>query len=88
MSHETKLRRHLENRLSRLDKMENKQHDNDGTLEMTKRIRVSILIKENETFNKKKESKLYYTSKRTRIKILISNIYKTRETIIYKRLFR
>ena len=86
MSHETKLRRHLENRLSKSDKIKNKQHNNDETLEIIKEIRIDILIKENETLNKKKRNKSCHNSKRTRIKTLVSNIYKTRETTIYKEL--
>ena len=55
---------------------------------MTKEIRINILIKENEILNKKKRSKSCYYFKETRTKTLISNIYKTRETTIYKKLFR
>ena len=55
---------------------------------MIKEIRTSILIKRNETLNKKKRSKLRYNSEITRIKILISNTYKTRETTIHKELSR
>ena len=55
---------------------------------MTKRVRAGISIKEDGILNKKRESKLYHNSKRIRTKILVSNIYKTRETIIYKRLSR
>ena len=55
---------------------------------MIKEVWTDILIKEDETFNKKKKSRLYHNSKRIRIKILVFNIYKTRETTIYKRLLK
>ena len=55
---------------------------------MIKEVRISILIKRNKTLVKKKESKSCHNSKEIRIKTLISNIYKTRETIIYKELSR
>ena len=55
---------------------------------MTRRIRISILIKENEILNKKKRSELRYNSKEIRIEIMVSDIYETRETIIYKELPR
>ena len=55
---------------------------------MTKEIRTSILIKRNEILDKKKRSKLRHNIKRIEIKIIISNIHETRETIIYKRLSR
>ena len=68
--------------------MGNKQHDNDGTFRITKEVQTSILIKRNETFSKKKRSELRHNPKITRTKILISNTYKTRKTIIYKGLSR
>ena len=55
---------------------------------MIEKIRTDISIKEDETFNKKKRSKLRYNSKRTRTKILVFNIHKTRKTTIYKKLSR
>ena len=55
---------------------------------MTEKIRVSILIKKNETFDKKRESELRHNLKKTRIKTIISNTSKIRETTIYKRLSR
>ena len=55
---------------------------------MIKEIRTNILIKKNKTFDKKKENKLRHNSKRIRTKIITSNTYKTRETIIYKKLSR
>ena len=55
---------------------------------MTKEIRTSISVRENRTFIKKKRSELRYNSKRIKIKTLILNIYKTRETTIYKELSR
>ena len=80
------MKRYLKSKLDRLDKIKNKQHDNDETFKMTKEVRISILIKRNETFIKKKKSGLCHNFKEIRIKIIISNIYKTREIIIYKRL--
>ena len=68
--------------------MRNEQRKNNRTFKLTRRIRISILIKENETFNKKKRNELRYNSKEIRIKIIISNIYETRETIVYKELPR
>ena len=44
---------------------------------MTKRIRISISIKENETFDKKEKSRLRHNSKRTRIEIFTLDIYET-----------
>ena len=79
------MRRYSRDRLDESDKIRNKQHDNDGVLEITK-VWTSISIKKNKTLVKKKKSGLRYSSKRTRIKTLTSNIYKTREIIIYKRL--
>ena len=55
---------------------------------MTKKIRTSLLIERNETFIKKKRDRPRHKSKETRIKIIILNIYETRETVIYKRLPR
>ena len=55
---------------------------------MTKEIRIDILIKRDETLNKKKRNKLCHNFKRIRTKILVLNINKTRKTIIYKRLSR
>ena len=68
--------------------MRNKQYNDDGTLKVIKEVRIDISIKENETFIKKKKSKLRYSFKEIKIKTLILNIYKTRETIIYKELSR
>ena len=53
---------------------------------MTKEIRTDILIKENKTLDKKKKNELRHNLKRIETKIIIFNIYETRETIIYKRL--
>ena len=55
---------------------------------MTEEVRGDILIREDETLNKKKRSELYYNFERIRTKTLVSDIYKTRETTIYKRLSR
>ena len=55
---------------------------------MTEKIRTSISNKKNKTFIKKKKSESCYNSKRTKTEILTLNIYKTRETTIYKELFR
>ena len=88
LSHETKLECCPRNRLSKSDKMRNKQYSNNKTLRITKEIRTSISVKENKTFIKKRESKLRYSSKRIEIKTFILNIYKTRETTIYKELSR
>ena len=68
--------------------MKNKQYNNNETLEMTKRLRTDISIKEDKIFDKKKRSKLCHNFKRIRTKILTFNIYKIRETIIHKRLSR
>ena len=78
----------LKSGLSEPDKMRNKQHRNYGTLEMIKRIRTSVSIKENNTLNKKKRSKSRHNLERIRTKIITSNIYEIRKTTIYKRLSR
>ena len=88
LDHETKLKRYLRNELNRSNEVRNKQHDNDETFRMTKRIRTNISIKRNEILNKKKRNKLCYNPKRIKIKVIPSNIYKIRETVIYKRLSR
>ena len=82
------MRRRSRSRLNRPDKMRNKQSRNNETLEMIKKIRTSILIKKNGTLDKKKRGELRYNSKRTRIKIITSNIHETRETTIHKKLPR
>ena len=66
--------------------MRNKQYNNNETFKIIERIRTSISIKENEILNKKKRSKLCHNFKRIRTQILVFNIYKIREIIIYKRL--
>ena len=76
LNYQTKLRRCSRSGLDRLDKMRNKQHENDGAIRLTKRIWIGILIKENEILVKKKRSRLCHKSKEIRIKIIISNIYK------------
>ena len=68
--------------------MENKQHRNDETFGMIKRIRTDIPIKENDTLDKKKRSRSRHNFERIGIKIIISDIHEIRETIIYKRLSR
>ena len=68
--------------------MKNKQYRDHETFKLIKRIRTDISVKENRTLVKKKRSELYYNSKRIETKIIISNIYETRETTIYKRLSR
>ena len=68
--------------------MKNEQRRNNRTFELTKKIRTSISIKENEILNKKKRNRLRHNSKETRIKIIVSNIYETRKTIIHKKLSR
>ena len=77
MNYKIELERRLRNRLNRLCKIKNKQYNNNRTFEIIKKIRTSILIKENETFNKKERSGLRYGFKETRIKIIIFNIYET-----------
>ena len=88
MNYRTKLRGCLESELNRLNKIGNKQYNDDETFKMTKEIQTSILVKENKTFTKKKRNRLRYSLKRIRIKTLILNIYKTWEIIIYKELSR
>ena len=68
--------------------MKNKHYKNDGAFELTKEIWTDISIKENKTFNKKERSRSCHNSKRIRIKIIISNIYETREITVYKELSR
>ena len=68
--------------------MKNEQRKNNRTFGLTRKIRTSILIKENETLNKKKRSELRHNSKEIRIEIIVFNIYETRETIVYKELSR
>ena len=68
--------------------MRSKQYKNNETLEMIREIRTNILIKEDETLDKKKRSKSRHNLKRIRTKIITSNIHETRETVIYKRLSR
>ena len=88
MNYETELKCYFKNELNESDKIENKQHDNNRTLEMTKEIRVSVLIKGNRTLDQEKRSKSCYNSKRIKTKTLISNIHKIRRTKIHKRLSR
>ena len=88
LNYETKLRRHSRDELSKSDKIRNKKHDDNRTLEMIKEIRTSISIKKNRTLVKKRKSKLCYNSKRIRTKVITLNTYKTRETTIYKELSR
>ena len=57
--------------------MENKQHKNDGTLEMIKRIRIDVSTKKNRTSRKKKGNELRNNSEETRIEIVITNIHET-----------
>ena len=68
--------------------MKSTQYGNDETLEMTKRIRTSLSIKKDETLTKERRNRPCHKSKKTRIKIIISNTYEIRETIIHKRLSR
>ena len=68
--------------------MRNEQHGKYGAPELAERVRVSISIKRNRTLDKKRRSELRYNTKETETEIIISNTYKTRETIIYKRLSR
>ena len=55
---------------------------------MTEEVRTGIPIKEDGIFSKKKRSKLCHNPERIKTKILVLDIYKIRETIIYKRLSR
>ena len=50
---------------------------------MTKRVRIDILIKEDEILNEKKRNKLCHNLKRIETETLVFNIYKTREIIIH-----
>ena len=68
--------------------MRDKQYKSYRILKLIKKIRINILIKRNKTFNKKKKNELRNNSKETRIKIMILNIYETRETTVYKELSR
>ena len=68
--------------------MGNKQHNDDHTFQMTKRIRISLLVKRNETFIKKKRNEPRYNLERIGTKIIFFNIYEIEETIIYKELSR
>ena len=88
LDYETELGRHSRGGLNRSDKMRNKQYKNNRTLKMIKEVRTGIPIKRNKTLDKKKRNELRYNLKRIRIKIITSNIYKTREIIIHKRLPR
>ena len=78
--------RRLRSELNRSDKMRNEQRKNDKAFELIKKVRTSISIKKNETFDKKKRNRLRYNSKETRTEIITSNTYETRETTVYKRL--
>ena len=71
------MRRRFRSELNRSDKIKNKQHKNNETFELIKRIQTSILIKENETLNKKRRNESHHNSKRTRTEIITSNIYET-----------
>ena len=51
---------------------------------MIKEVRIDISIKRNRILDKKKRSRLRHNLKRTRIKIIVSNIHEIRETVIYK----
>ena len=82
------MRRRFKSKLNRLNKIKNEQRKNNRTFELTKEIRTSILIKENETLDKKKRNRLRHNSKETRTEIIVSNIYEIRKTTIYKRLSR
>ena len=88
MSHEIKLERRFKGRLDKSDEMRNKQYENSKTLGVVRKIRTDLSIKKNKTLIKKKRNRSRYKSKEVRIKIIVSDIYETRETIIYKELSR
>ena len=64
--------------------MENKQYEYNKTLEVTERIRTGLSIRRDETLVKKRRNGPRHKSKKTRIKVIVSNIYKTRETTVLK----
>ena len=68
--------------------MRNEQRKDNRTFELIKKVRTSILIKENEIFDKKKRNELRHNFKEIRIEIIIFNTYEVRETIVYKELSR
>ena len=88
LNYETKLECCLKNGLDRPDEMENKQYKNNRTSEMTKRVRTDFSIRKNRTSIKKRRDRSRHRSEEVRTEIIISNIYETWETVIYKRLFR
>ena len=53
---------------------------------MIKEVRTSILIKKNGILDEKRRSESRHNSEEIRTKTIISNIYETRKTIVYKRL--
>ena len=63
LSHKTELRRYFRSELDKLNRMRNKQYNNNKTLRVIKRIQIDISIKKDETFNKKRKSKLRYNPK-------------------------
>ena len=68
--------------------MRNKQHKNNETLEVTKKIQTGLSIRKNEISIKKRRDRPRHKSKKIRIKIIVSNTYEIRRTTIYKRLPR
>ena len=88
LNYKTKLKRCSRDRLNKSDKMRNEQYRNHETLRLTKKIRTSIPVKRNKTLVKKKRSELCHNFKRIGTKIIISDIYETRKTIVHKELSR
>ena len=68
--------------------MENNQYGNNETTKLTRELRTSISVKRNRVLVEKRRSRLFHNSERTRIKTIVSNIYETRETTVYKELPR
>ena len=68
--------------------MENIQHKNNETPEVTEEIRTNLPIGKNRTLIKKKRNRPRHKLKRTRIKIITFDIHETRRTVIYKKLPR
>ena len=55
--------------------MRNEQRKDNETFELTKKVRIDISIKENETLDKKKRDGPRHNSKGIRTKTITSNIY-------------
>ena len=68
--------------------MRHKQYNHDRTLEMTKGVRIDLLIKRRETLIKERRSGPCHNTERIGAKTILSNIDETQRVTIYKGLPR